>query len=155
MESLSLSLISSKWSSSVINEWDINWASTRQNLSSGFLTKRDSNQSPQLQRLARNFKISLVASLEMILSKTRITKALISLRGCAGWSAALFFANPEDRFSRVEAQLVCMHGYMYQPNHRSTVIQWYSACLEIEGLRVRASPEALRCVLEQDTLSSA
>ena len=30
-----------------------------------------------------------------------------------------------------------------------------SAWLEIEGLRVRASPEALRCVLEQDTLSSA
>ena len=28
-------------------------ASSRQNLSSGFPTKRDSNQSPQLQRLAR------------------------------------------------------------------------------------------------------
>ena len=32
-----------------------------------------------------------------------ITKALISLRGCAGWSAALLFANHEDRFSYVEA----------------------------------------------------
>ena len=29
------------------------WASTRQNLSSGFPTKGDSNQSPRLQRLAR------------------------------------------------------------------------------------------------------
>ena len=30
----------------------------------------------------------------MILSKKRITKALIRLRGCAGWSAPLLFANP-------------------------------------------------------------
>ena len=32
------------------------WALTRQALSSGFPTKRDSNKSPQLQRLARNLK---------------------------------------------------------------------------------------------------
>ena len=30
----------------------------------------------------------------MILSKKRITKALISLRGCAGWSALVLFVNP-------------------------------------------------------------
>ena len=78
-------------------------ASTRLNLSSGFLTKRVSNQSPQLQRLVRKIEISLVASLDMVLSNERITKALIRLRGCAGWSAALLFANTEDRFSRVEA----------------------------------------------------
>ena len=30
----------------------------------------------------------------MILSSKRITKALISLRGCPGWSAPLLFANP-------------------------------------------------------------
>ena len=35
----------------------------------------------------------------MILSKTRITKALISLHRCAGCSALLLFANPEDIFS--------------------------------------------------------
>ena len=35
------------------------WASTQQNLSSGFLKKRDSNQSPQLQRLARKLKFGL------------------------------------------------------------------------------------------------
>ena len=29
------------------------------------------------------------------------------------------------------------------------------ACLEIEGLRVQASPATLRCVLEQDTLTLA
>ena len=36
----------------------------------------------------------LVASLDMILFNKRITKALIKLRGCAGWSAPLLFANP-------------------------------------------------------------
>ena len=30
----------------------------------------------------------------MVLSKMRITKALIRLRGCAGWSAPVMFANP-------------------------------------------------------------
>ena len=30
----------------------------------------------------------------MVLFKKRITKALIRLRGCAGWSAPVLFANP-------------------------------------------------------------
>ena len=34
-------------------KWNITWASPREDLFSGFPTKRDSNQSPQLQRLAR------------------------------------------------------------------------------------------------------
>ena len=42
---------------------NISWASTRQNLSSGFPTKRDSNQSRHLQRLPRRSKLR-VASLE-------------------------------------------------------------------------------------------
>ena len=37
----------------------------------------------------------------MLLSKKRITKALIRLRGCAGWSAPLLFANHRRQvFSR-------------------------------------------------------
>ena len=40
-------------------------------------------------------KILLVASLNMILSNKRITKALIRLRGCAGWSAPLLFPYPQ------------------------------------------------------------
>ena len=36
----------------------------------------------------------LVASLDMILSNKRIAKALIRLRGCAGWSAPLLFETP-------------------------------------------------------------
>ena len=69
-----------------------NWALSRENLSSGFPTKWDSNQSPQLKRLARKNELSFVASWGMVLSKRRITKALIRLRGCAGWSAPLLFA---------------------------------------------------------------
>ena len=38
-------------------------------------------------------EISPAASLYMVLSKKRITKALIRLRGCAGWSAPVLFAN--------------------------------------------------------------
>ena len=45
-------------------------------------------------------EISLVASLDMVLSKTRITKA-IRLRRCAGWSAPVLFLNPRRQvFSR-------------------------------------------------------
>ena len=58
-------------------------------------------QSPQIQRLAKNSEISLVASTDMVLSKTRMTKALIRLRGCAGWFAPVLFANPRRQvFSR-------------------------------------------------------
>ena len=38
--------------------------------------------------------ISLEASLGTILSNKRITKALIRLCGCAGWSVPLLFTNP-------------------------------------------------------------
>ena len=51
-------------------------------------------------------EISFVASLDMVIFKTRITKTLIRLRGCAGWSASLLFEKPEDRFSRVKAHLI-------------------------------------------------
>ena len=34
----------------------------------------------------------------MILSNKRKTKALISLHGCAGWSAPLLFAHPRTQF---------------------------------------------------------
>ena len=53
-----------------------------------------------------NIEISPVASLNMILSQKHITKVLIRMRGCAGWSAPLLFANPEDRFSPVKAIII-------------------------------------------------
>ena len=42
----------------------------------------------------------------MILSSKQITKALISLRECAGWSAPLLFANHRRPVSRDEAQIM-------------------------------------------------
>ena len=39
-------------------------------------------------------EISLAASLDKIILDKRPTKALISLRGCAGWSAPVVFVNP-------------------------------------------------------------
>ena len=39
-------------------------------------------------------EVLLVASLDMVLYKARIAKALIRLRGCADWSAPVLFANP-------------------------------------------------------------
>ena len=46
-----------------------------------------------------NTEISLVANLDIVLYKTRITKALFRLRGCAGWSAPVLFANPRRQVS--------------------------------------------------------
>ena len=54
---------------------------------------------------SEKIEISPVSSLDMILSNKRITKALTSLRACASWSVPLLFANPEDRFSCVEAHI--------------------------------------------------
>ena len=51
-------------------------------------------------------EISLVARLDMILSKKQLTKTLISQPRCAVWSAPLLIANPEDMFSRVEAPIL-------------------------------------------------
>ena len=44
---------------SFLGKCGIIWASSRENLSSGFPTERISNQSPQLQRLARKLKFHL------------------------------------------------------------------------------------------------
>ena len=60
--------------------------------------------------------ISPVASLDMILSKKRILKALISLCIRTDWSAALMLANPEDRFSQIDAQIIRPFFTIIKPN---------------------------------------
>ena len=75
----------------------------------GVSDKRNSSQSPQLQKLARNL---LVASLDMILSNKRITKMLIRLGGCAGWSLPSLFTNTKHRFSCVQAHYYTMYIHM-------------------------------------------
>ena len=46
----------------------------------------------------------------MKLSNKRMTKALIRLRGCTGWSAPLFSQTTEDRLSRVKTHIVFVIG---------------------------------------------
>ena len=42
-----------------------------------------------------------------------MTKALIRMRGCAGWSAPVLMQTPEDRFSRVEAHIISKHMLLF------------------------------------------
>ena len=55
---------------------------------------------------SQNSEIWLEANLDMIDSDKGIAKALIRLRGCAGWSATLLFINPRRQVSRVEAHIL-------------------------------------------------
>ena len=92
-------------------------------------------------------EILFVASLDAIL----MTKALIRLCGCAGWSTPLLFASTEDRFSRVEANLtelslsfvdgVLVFTQMNQRKHTSTLSRrWFvSACMCLLINRVKMS----------------
>ena len=70
-------------------------------------------------------EISAIASKSIILPRQWITKALIRLSGCAGWSAALLFAYGKSRFSPDVAQtncgssvisvLVCCQSFRFDP----------------------------------------
>ena len=63
----------------------------RENTSSEFPTKQDLNQSPQLQRLTITLKFTC--------SNKCAQQRCWPVNGCAGWSAPLLFANPEDMVS--------------------------------------------------------
>ena len=56
------------------------------------------------------------------------TKVLIRLRRCAGWSVPLLFANPEDRFSHVEANISTMLC------HSSTSLEQIQMCVHLISL---------------------
>ena len=71
-------------------------ATTRENLSSGFPTKRVLNSLFGLTGLLE-IEISLIASEDMIHLQKQTTKLLMRLRECAGWSAHLFLQITEDR----------------------------------------------------------
>ena len=76
-------------------------ATTRENLYSGFLTVRVSNQSLRLNRLERKLIFFLhEASLGINLLKKQTTKLLMILHGCAGWSGPLLLQITEDRVSQ-------------------------------------------------------
>ena len=63
--------------------------------------------------VSQRLEISYTETRGIILSRQRITKALIRLRGCAGWSASLLFAYAKSRFSLYEAQLYI--SWLYEP----------------------------------------
>ena len=77
-----------------------------QNLSSGFLKKQDSNQSPQLQRLARNFACSKpwYDILQRVNNKGANQSAPMRPR-MRRLVCAFVVGNPKDRFSPVEAHM--------------------------------------------------
>ena len=82
------------------------WASSRQYLSSGFPTKRDSNQSPQLQRLARTLKFRLK---QVEIWYLPVSEEQRRWSVCADAQAGLrlcCWQTPEDRFCHDEAQIV-------------------------------------------------
>ena len=100
------------------------WATSRENLSSGFATRWDSNRPAQLMRLARVLKFRLDqvyppmsgvrndnihhlhrSSRGNILSRQQTTNMLIRLRECTGWSAPLLLAYGINRFSHDMAQM--------------------------------------------------
>ena len=62
---------------------------------------------------SKKIRISLAASLFYNIFQSENTKALITLREYAGWSAPLLFANPKDMFSHVKVlYIVDQHFYM-------------------------------------------
>ena len=67
-----------------------------------------SNQPAQLQGQARILRILRAASVGIIHSRRCITKSLIRMRGCAGWSAPLLFAYNQVRVSNVETNIIYM-----------------------------------------------
>ena len=69
----------------------------------------------------------------MMHSEKRITKALIRLHGCAGWSAPVLFANPKDRFSRFEAQIVYVFKFSHYKSMEA-IDPWGVVNLDFRGL---------------------
>ena len=85
------------------------WASSRENLSSGFPTKRVSNQSPQLLRLARKLKFHLYqVYIYNTFQKANYKGADQSALMCRLVCTCVVRNPSEDRFSHDEA-----HMYMY------------------------------------------
>ena len=99
----------------------IKWASTWQNLSSGLAKKWHSNQSPQLQIPAKKWIFAPSKSRYNTFQKW-ITKVLIRLCTCTGWSVPLLFTNPKNRFSPVEAHIDEAHIIYYLNPYKPSVL---------------------------------
>ena len=67
-------------------------------------TTYGSNQSAQLQRLARILKFAYYSFSYYTIQRVN-NEALIKLHGCTGWSSSLLFACDKVRVSRIEAHI--------------------------------------------------
>ena len=78
---------------------------------------------PAYSASVTSYKIEIwfVASLDMIHSNKRITKMLIRLRGCAGWSAPLLFVNHQRQAFSLPGPLVYHRFYVAGTNSRGLI----------------------------------
>ena len=95
------------------------WVSTGGNPSSGFPKKGDSNQSAQLQRLARKLKFGC-RNFKCDTFQKANKKALNSLHECADWSAPLLFAYSRRQVFSVKAHI--------QPNKGFAFLNFFIPC---------------------------
>ena len=93
------------------------WAGTCDFQQCGILTSVDSDESVQPPFKIRNSKWCSVCSLTVIL--TRLAKALISLRVCAGWSEPLLVA----------------HTTLLEISYHHSFKEWLEACTAIQWAR--------------------
>ena len=84
-------------------------SSSRENLTSGFSTRVDSNQPAQPQKLAEWLEISDIETRDITLSMQQTTKVLCR---SAGWYAPLLFAYGINKFSHDMAQLSYASGLL-------------------------------------------
>ena len=77
---------------STVNSRWYTWATTRQNVSSGVSNQARHKPAFAATEASYSLEILAIESRDIILSKQWTKKALIRLRGCAGWSAPLLFA---------------------------------------------------------------
>ena len=70
----------------------------RWNLDLNWCTCNDKTDRLEIQCMCQSSYIALSCKITL-LSRQRTTKALIRLRGCAGWSAPLLFTYDKNRFS--------------------------------------------------------
>ena len=108
------------------------WAWSRENLSSGFPTRWDSNQPAQQLKLARDLKM-WVKKLKVYyyLSRQQTTKVVIRLHGCTGWSMPLLFAYVKTSFSHDMAHISSPMSLKFRwankvKSHMSKNIQFHS-----------------------------
>ena len=80
------------------------WASTRDNLSSGYANNKDADQPACMRSLVKAFVIHLLAS-----CFKRNVNFLASLCSRGDWFESRLVGNPGDRYCRVEAQLLSTH----------------------------------------------